>query len=207
MSFPEVPKGGMTVDELVRLKERMLREDPEYRAQVQAVEAERRERARRLAEAEQPIVADLCDAGVLVGSVWDLVNTSTPYYAALPVLMEHLERGGYPERVMESLGRALAVKPSVAYWERLKSLYMAPRDAGEENGVAIALAACASAAQLDDLLGFLTLEERGETRIYFVRPILRVGKDRGREAIEALRSDPVLGAEATAKTKRRTRRA
>jgi hypothetical protein len=44
----------------------------------------------------------------------DLVNTSAPNPSALPVLMEHLERGGYPERVMESLGRTLAVKPSVA---------------------------------------------------------------------------------------------
>ena len=50
--------------------------------------------------------------GVEIDSVWDLVNTAEPYPAALPVLMEHLERDGYPDRVMESLGRALAVKPS-----------------------------------------------------------------------------------------------
>jgi len=56
----------------------MLRTDPDYRAQVEAVEAERGERARVLTEAERPIVADLNGAGVSVSSVWDLVNTSEP---------------------------------------------------------------------------------------------------------------------------------
>jgi hypothetical protein len=133
-----------------------------------------------------------------VDSVWDLVNTADPYPAALPVLIEHLERGGYPERVMESLGRALAVKTAVVFWDRLKTLYLGSRNPGEEDGTAVALAACATEAQLDDLLGFLSVEERGESRIYFIRPILQVGRDRGREVVGALRSDPVFGKEATA---------
>jgi len=203
MSSPKLPKGPISAAELARLKEEMLRNDPEYRAKVEAVEAERQERVRRLREAEQPVVADLRTAGVQVDSVWDLVNTSDPYPAALPVLMEHLERGGYPERVMESLGRALAVKPSVAFWERLKARWLDARDSGEEDGAAVALAACATKAQLDDLIGFLSVEERGQSRIYFIRPILSVGGDRGREVVEALRKDPVLGKEATALLKRR----
>jgi hypothetical protein len=67
-------------------------------------DAERDERARRLREAERPIVDDLKRAGVSVSSVRDLVNTSVPYPDALPILLAHLKRGGYPERVMESLG-------------------------------------------------------------------------------------------------------
>ena len=128
----------------------------------------------------------------------DLVNTSEPYPAALPVLMEHLERGGYPDRVMDSLGRALAVKPAVAYWDRLKALYLAPRNPGEEDGAAVALAACATEAQLDDLIGFLSLAGRGESRIYFIRPILNVGDHRGHQIVESLRSDPTFGKEARA---------
>lgn len=203
MSSPKLPKGPISAAELVRLKEEMLRNDPEYRAKVEAVEAERQERARRLREAEQPVVTDLRSAGVQVDSVWDLVNTSNPYPAALPILMDHLERGGYPERVMESLGRALAVKPSVAFWERLKTHWLYARDPGEEDGAAVALAACATKAQVDDLIEFLSIEERGESRIYFIGPILRLGGHRGREVVEALRKDPVLGKEATALLKRR----
>jgi hypothetical protein len=117
--------------------------------------------------------------------------------------MEHLERGGYPDRVMESLGRALAVKPAVSIWERLKACFLAPRNLGEEDGAAVALAACATKAQLDDLIGFLSIEERGQSRIYFIRPILKVGGDRGREVVEALRADSVFGDESTALLKRR----
>jgi len=175
-----------------------LAKDKEYQRKKAALDAELAERESVLREAEQPIVADLRAEGVDVESVWDLVNTAEPYPAALPVLMEHLERGGYPERVMESLGRALAVKPSVTFWERLKAHYLAPRDPGEEDGAAVALAACATEAQLDDLIGFLSVEARGQSRIYFIRPILRVGGTRGREAVEALRDDPVFGKEATA---------
>lgn len=203
MTNPKLPKGLITATELARLKEEMLRSDPEYRAKVEAAEAERQERARRLREAEQAIVADLRAAGVPVDSVWDLVNTSKPYLDALPVLMEHLERGGYPVRVMESLGRALAVKPSVASWERLKARWLNARDAGEEDGAAVALAACATKKQLDDLIEFLAVEERGQSRIYFLRPILKVGGDRGREVVDALRGDPVFDKEATALLKRR----
>lgn len=173
-----------------------LQNDQEYQRKRQAAEAERQVRAQELRRAEQPIVADLRNAGVEVNSVWDLVNTSEPYPAALPILLEHLERGDYPDRVMESLGRALAVKPSVAFWDRLKARYLAPRNAGEEDGAAVALAACATASQLDDLIGFLSLSERGESRIYFIRPILSVGGQRGRVVIESLSSDPTFAKEA-----------
>lgn len=182
-----------------------LQNDPEYQSRMAAAEAERQERTRRLREAERPIVVDLRAAGLDVDSVWDLVDTSDPYPAGLPVLMEHMERGGYPERVMESLGRALAVKPSVAFWDRLRDRWLRARDLGEEDGAAVALAACATKSQLDDLIEFLSVEERGQSRIYFIRPLLKVGGDRGREVVQGLRSDPVFGDEATALLARRKR--
>jgi len=172
---PRIPAGSMTADELAELKARMLREDPEYRARAEAAEAERRERRDALRVAERPIVQDLVGAGISVSSVWDLVNSSEPYPRALPILIEHLERGGYPDRVMESLGRALAVKPANEFWQRLKARYLNPRGAGEEDGAAVALAACATAGQLGDLIEFLNVEERGESRIYFLRPIKQLG--------------------------------
>lgn len=192
-------RGPVSAEELAA----ELESNPEWVRDRDAREAERQERARRLSEAERPIVADLRAVGVLVDSTWDLVNTSDPYLAALPVLMEHLERGGYPERVMQGLGRALAVKPSVAFWERLKARWLDARDSGEEDGTAVALAACATKKQLDDLIAFLSHEERGESRIYFVRSIVRVGGDRGYEVLESLRDDPVLGQAAIARLNRR----
>jgi len=175
-----------------------LEQDEEYQRRKAIRQAEVDDMARELGLAEQPIVVALRGAGVNVDSVWDLVNVSDPYPLALPVLMEHLERGGYPERVMESLGRALAVKPSVVYWDRIKALYLAPRDPGEEDGAAVALAACATSAQFDDLIDFLALSERGQSRIYFIRPILQVGGTHGRDFVRTLLSDSVFGKEAQA---------
>ncbi|MBA3021740.1 hypothetical protein [Propionicimonas sp.] len=180
-----------------------LQNDPVYQQTIEVAEAEREIRVQALRRAEQPIVADLRAVGAEVDSVWDLVNTSEPYPAALPVLLNHLERGGYPERVMESLGRALAVRPSVAFWGRLKARWLQARGPGEEDGAAVALAACATKAQLDDLVDFLSVEDRGQSRIYFIRPILKVGGNRGRNVVGALRADPVFGHEATALLRRR----
>lgn len=194
-------RAPITGEELVR----ELEADPDYRTRVEVAEAEREERSRLLREAERPIVEDLNGVGESVSSVWDLVNTSAPYPAALPILLAHLERGGYPDRVMESLGRALAVKPAVAWWDDLKRLYLSARGPGEADGTAVALAACATRAQLDDLIAFLDVAEGGESRIYFVRPIKRLGGERGRELLESLRDDPILGREATAALEGRAR--
>src|SRR2546430_989144 len=92
--------------------EAQLARDPDFQRRFADAEAERQARAQVLRLAEQPIVRDLHEVAVHVSSVWDLVNTSAPYPLAIPVLLRHLERGGYPDRVMESLGRALAVKQS-----------------------------------------------------------------------------------------------
>lgn len=55
---------------------------------------------------------------------------------------------------------------------------MNARDAGEEDCAAVALAACATKKQLDDLIEFLWAEDRGESRLFFVRSVVRVGGDR-----------------------------
>ena len=206
MSLPKLPKGPITATELALLKEEMLRSDPEYRAKVEAVEAERQERARGLREAEQPILADLRVVGIEVESVWELVNTAEPYPAALPVLVEHLERGGYPDRVLESLGRALAVGPAHPYWTRLRELYLRAAGPGEREGLAVALAASATTAELERLVALLDEEAGEDTRIHFLRTILKVGGDKGREVIESLRSHPVFSKEASALLKKRSRR-
>lgn len=191
--------GGISAAELMA----QLAQDRDFQEAAAKREAERQERASAWREAEQPIVGDLRTAGVEVASVWDLVNTSEPYPAALPVLMEHLERGGYPDRVLEGVARALAVQPASIYWQRLRDLYRRATGRDVTEGLAVALAAAATAEHLDDLLALLGDESLGSTRIHFIRPILRIGGARGREVVKGLRRDPVLGKEATALLKRR----
>jgi len=198
-------RSKMTAAELMALKAEMLRSDPAYRAQTEAVEAERQARAEELRRAEQPIVADLKTAGVEVNSVWDLINISEPYPTALPVLLDHLQRGGYPDRVMESLGRALGVGPAASAWETLRELYLAAQGRGEEEGLAVALAASATVDHLDALIALLNETSRGTTRIHFLRPIKRVGGEPGLEVLRSLEDDPLFGKEAQALLKRRAR--
>src|SRR4051794_22064526 len=107
---------------------------------------------------------------------------------------------------MESLGSALAVEPAVFAWATLRELYLKAGGRGEEEGLAVALAASATKDQLDGLIALLDEDSRGDTRIHFLRAIKRVGGPRGREVLEALRDDPMFGKEATALLKRPTRR-
>jgi hypothetical protein len=186
---------AITAEEAIAQRDELLRSDPEYRAAAEAVGRERQEQVRLLREAEAPIVGDLRRAGLGVSSVWDLVNTSEPYPTALPVLLAHLERGGYPDAVIEGLGRALAVKPSAAQWDILSDLYLQARSPGEKEGLAVALAAAATSEHFDQLVKLLLDERQGRTRIYFVRTVTDVGGQRGREVLAKLADNPVLGRE------------
>lgn len=184
---------GITAAELAA----QLADDQEFKAAAAERDRELRARAAKWRDAERPIIEELSLAGIQVESVWDLVNTSEPYPAALPVLLDHLEKGGYPDRVMEGLGRALAVKPAVSYWNRLKITYLAAEGPEAREGIAVALAASATEAHIDDLIQLLSVEERGPSRIFFLRPLRELGGERGRRVLEPLTSDPTLGPEAT----------
>lgn len=173
-----------------------LAADKGYQARRSAREAEQARRVAAYAADERSIVSDLRAAGFDVDSVWDLGNTGKPDPRALPILWAHLERGGYPDSVTESLGRLMACKEAINYWDGLKRLYVAPRGRGEEEGVAAALAAAATKAQLEDLIHFATLADHGESRAVFLRPIKRLGGERGRTVLESLRNDPDLGQDA-----------
>src|SRR5262249_10106439 len=101
VNSPKRGTGSMTAAELLALQEQIRQTAPEYRMKEENLEADQPARAQVLSEAEQPIVEDLRRAALRVDSVWDLVNTAEPYPRALPILLNHLERGGYPDKVME----------------------------------------------------------------------------------------------------------
>jgi len=181
---------GTTAGELLS----QLSADPEFQRQKAERDADLERRTAVLRLAEQPIVADLWAAGYEVSSVWDLVNTSTPYPNALPVLLDHLSRGGYPDRVMESLGRALAVRPASFAWFVLRDLYVRAKGPGEREGLAVALAASATAEHFDALVALLE-DEGNDNRIHFLQPIKDLGGERGVEVLERHSGDPLFAGE------------
>ncbi|MGY6498983.1 MAG: hypothetical protein ACXIUP_12235, partial [Microcella sp.] len=140
----------------------------------------------------------LAEVGENVSSVFDLVNTARPYPAALPVLIEHLRLGGYPPRIMEGLGRALAVKPAVEWWRILVDRYLNARDHGERTGAGVALAACVTKREYDEFveLARRNINDPHDTRALFLRSLVRVDRERGWEVVKSLVDDPVCGVQA-----------
>lgn len=160
---------------------------------------------------EAPVVADLQAVGIEVDSAWDLVNTSDLYLDALPVMLKHLKRGGYPPRIVQGIARALAVKPAVTYWDELVALYksaVAPvgtRAADAKDGLAVILSACVNRAKVGELVELARDPSNGRSRIYFLRPIMRLGGDEGHSMVASVVDDPILGNEATSLFQRATR--
>jgi hypothetical protein len=182
-------------------QERRLREDPEYRAAVEQAEAGRVARAQELQVASLPVLTDLRSVGVEVDSLWHLYEQPNSYDAAIPVLLDHMRRE-YPERTLEDIGHALPFKPPAKWWDEFKALYLATGSDAVRDRLGAALASCAIRKHYEDLLRFIHDEALGESRIYFLRPINRIGNrmnpGQGRAVIEPLADDPVLGGEATA---------
>lgn len=187
-------RSGMGAEEFAA----RLAANKEYQEERAAFEQQLEAKAARWRAAEEPVVGELRAVGVEVDSVWDLVNTDVPYPLALPVLIRYLEDGELPDRVLEGVGRALAVGPAIAFWDRLIPLVLSPASAGQAEGSAVALAACVTAERVDDLIQIVTEEERRPEHIFFLRPILKLGGERGRDVLVSLDSDPVLAVEAQA---------
>lgn len=175
-----------------------LEADPEYVAAKhrQGIEVAQKAAARRAAEA--PLVRDLQGAGFEVESAWDLVNTSTPYPEALPILVAHLGRP-YPDRVREGIARALAVPDSRFAWDALVGTYRAePAGTDAKDGLAVALAAVADDGVIDDVIAFANDPAHGASRILLLSRLKRSRLPAAREVLERSTEDPVLGREAAA---------
>jgi serine/threonine-protein kinase RIO1 len=69
-----------------------LEKDPTYREMWRRREEERRRQEEDHARAEVPILQELREAGVSVGSVWDFVNGTGADNRSLPILLDHLQR-------------------------------------------------------------------------------------------------------------------
>jgi len=200
--MPEKRRGGRTAEEFLR----ELAADPQFVRRQEEREAERRQLERQLRDAEAPLLRDLADVGVDVESAWDLVNTSTPYPDALPVLLDHLGRD-YPDPVREGIARALAVRGDAAFaWATLLRLYrQEPAGTDAKDGLAVALAAVATGRELNELIELAADARHGESRILVIGGISRLRSAEARQALDRLADDPVVGTEVRRRLKHRKR--
>lgn len=200
--------GAKTATEVMAELERRKRKDPAYRAELERVESERAERQRLLQVAEQPVVEDLRSLGLDLDSVWDLYKIPDSRPQAIPVLLKHLALD-YPDRVLEGIGQGLDDRSARAWWNDLRALMLTTDRDVVRDRLAAVLSGCATREHYDDLLAFIWNDSLGQCRIYFLRPVNRIGNrisaGQGQAVIEPLADDPVLGREATAILKGRSR--
>jgi hypothetical protein len=210
MTKPKSPRGWRTGAE----HDAWLKETGQYDAMIERQRIRNEEIEKRVAEnrrAEAPLVAELQAAGVqvqtgvLVQTVWDLVNTASPYPEALPILLAHLPRP-YPAAVREGIARALAVPATRALgWEVLTRLYREEPVALVKAGLAAAIAAASANEVLEDVLALVRDRRHGESRVLLLSALRRSRDPRAAAALVELADDPDLTKEIQFILRRRNR--
>lgn len=186
-------RGPITAKELGA----QLEGDPEWVARRDERERERRRLEAEWQAAEAPLVAELRAAGFEdVRWSWDLVNTSTPYPEALPILLEHLQRP-YPDKVREGIARALAVRDAKFGWKTLTRLYRDEKAGTDaKDGLAVALAASSDDEVVDELISLAQDPAHGQSRLLLLRGLKRSKAPQAQSALEKFTEDPDLSKEA-----------
>lgn len=193
--------GPMTATALIAELERRRRNDPEFRTKVETAEAERAEQHRQFREDEQPVLLELAKAGVEVATVWDLYKSPALAAKAAPTLLSQLALD-HPPKVVDGIASALSGTTARSYWTELSTLYVQTSDENVRDRAADLLSGCAIRTHYEDLLRFLAQDALGGSRVYFLRPVHRIGNrmraGTGRAVITSLVDDAVLGREARA---------
>ncbi|HEV2135966.1 MAG TPA: hypothetical protein VGR47_17140 [Terracidiphilus sp.] len=183
----------ITMDEWMR----QLEADPEYVRRRSEREKEIQERKVILRAAEKPLLEDLAKVGLQVDTVWDLVNTSSPYSNALPVLLDHLQRP-YPDEVREGIARALAVRSTRPIgWRILVNEFCktASSNKGVKDGLAAALSGASDNTVLPELVALAKDQRHGDSRLLLLIGIRRSRRPEAKAAVAELARDPVLAKE------------
>src|SRR6185312_14134710 len=114
------------------------------------------------------------------------------------ILLDHL-RKPYPRRILEGIGRALAVPGARAGWEQLLREYNSIHDIDPGRDINelkwslhLALAAAADKSVLDELIQLACDRRHGGHRSMFVDALERIGGVRAQAALAELRGDPDL---------------
>jgi len=150
---------------------------------------------------ELPLLRDLSRVGIEVESVWDLVNSSEQYAAAIPVLLEHLRRP-YSSKILAGIARAVAVPEARDAWDDLVSLYRNEMDEHLKEALAVAVAAIADDSVMEELVALIMDSKQGPSRVLLMNTMQDARACLSDEAIRKLTRDPDLGTIATRLLKR-----
>lgn len=191
--------GLVTADVLLA----MLANDEDYQRRVRErdfqLAALAEERTRKLS----PFTADITAAGI--EQTYDpatVLRSGDP--RMLSIALDHLARSGYDDETRAAIARHLEVKAASVYWDQIVAAYLAAAGDSERDALAASLAASARAEHVDQLMDLVSDASLGTSRIFFLRPINRLRRGKGKEFVSRLADDPMLRTEATAIMKGRS---
>jgi len=178
----------------------ILDNDPEYQAMMRAKEAEWAALKARLDREEKPLVDDLRKAGVVVNSVYDLVNSKESFPAAIPVLLKHL-RIKYDHRIKQGIIMALIDPASVIGFKEIYEEFCNNPAASEEEdhvnfqmkwSLGSALAEASRIETLPIVLELLRDKRHGRGRENLIYAVKRLPKKKRNVLLRQLSQDPDL---------------
>lgn len=192
--------------------------DPFWPEKLKQRNARREESLARIRKESEPILEELHALG-WKGTVWDLVNTSSPYPELIDVLLKHLQLP-YSDCIKEGLARSLAVPEEKIRkaWPILVEEYRkAPRGwgvkvkgdteefkLGAKDGLACALAVAVTDETLDEFIELVKDPANGGSRILMLHALRKRRKKYPHieKLLEELVHDPRLSKEISSWKKR-----
>jgi hypothetical protein len=193
-------RGPMRADEFMA----QLANDEGYQRRKREVDVDLAgladERKRRL----KPFTQELAAAGI--DATYDPrtgVRNGDP--RILDVALRHLGRDGYDDWSRAEIARHLEVRAAGDRWDQIVTHYQRATGELEREALAAALAASARSSDVDELMDLVQDVSLGESRILLLRPINRLRRSSGKTFVAGLVDDPVLGQEATAIMRGRSR--
>ncbi len=186
-----------------------LQNDPEYIERRQERDRLIAESVAKLRAEQASLLADLREAGLDIIRLSDLINMSSKYEGAIPILLRHLQLP-YSEVTRETIARALAVPEARYAWPTLVAEFKnAPM--GDENGIkscakdglAVALAATATDAVIEELIALAKDRSHGKSRLLLLSALTKSKNALAKKALEELSSDPDLAIEIASWRKKR----
>jgi hypothetical protein len=187
------PKKGINAEEFMR----KLESDPAFAGRKAERDQQLREREAESRKEQATLLRDLAAVGANVSTVWDLVNTSASYTAALPVLLDHLKRP-YSDGTREGIARALAVRATRPFgWDVLVDEFEKTDTSNKrvKDGLAVALAGASDDAVISELIELAKDRRHGTSRVLLLLGIKRSKSAEAKEAIKRLADDPDLSKE------------
>lgn len=164
---------------------------------------------KRIRSEDEPVLSDLRNIGLIYETVGHLAaSPNIDYLRTTPILLRHMLVETYPAWLRETIARSLAMKQVRHLWPIMVEEYEKASNLMTDgycykDGLAVALSVLVSADTMDELIALAKKQCHGESRIFFVRPIVKSKSEAAKKAIEELANDPDLQKEIAALTKRK----